>query len=332
MQYLKFRNEEERKSIRRQGIGGSDAAAVMGFSPWRTPYDVWAEKVQGVEPEAKNPEALEYGKYAEKWVADTYQKRTGYAVRNYNFTISDGCLQGNIDRLVSTVGGQTSHKSEIRADVILECKTTNDYSWESVPVFYQAQVQHYLGLVPVAVRADVAVLYKPTGITQIFQVERDDATIHDMQAYLRDWWEKHVVKGEAPAPICEADVKKIWKRSNPGKTVVATQDVMDTAQALWEIRQGIKDMEAEAKTYVDEIACFMGDGEKLMSPQGHSILMYKTYNDQARFDKDAIIDELAKRLSLTREELAAIRLQHVEKIPGRRPITFRKMFYEREEN
>ena len=30
--------------LRRQGIGGSDAAAIMGLNPWKTPMDIWLEK------------------------------------------------------------------------------------------------------------------------------------------------------------------------------------------------------------------------------------------------------------------------------------------------
>ena len=29
---------------RQKGIGGSDVAAILGMSPWRTPYQVWEEK------------------------------------------------------------------------------------------------------------------------------------------------------------------------------------------------------------------------------------------------------------------------------------------------
>ena len=322
MQLLKWKDEAEWKNLRRQGIGGSDAAAVLGFSPWRTPYDVYAEKVLGVEPEAKNPEALKYGKYAEKYVADTYAERTGYAVENFNSTIADGCLHGNVDRLVNTSGKRPSHKSEIRADVILECKTTNDYNWDAVPLFYQAQVQHYLGLVPEAHRADVAVLYKPTGITQIFQVERDDDTIHDMQIYLRDWWKKHVEGNVAPPPICEADVKKIWKQSNPGKSITADDRIYDLSVKLHDVRQQKKELDAEEKNYIDLIACYMGDASTLLNTSGRTILTYKTYKDRANLDKDALIKDLAEKAGLSSPDLENLKLNFTHYTPGIRPMTF----------
>lgn len=41
-------NEEQRAEWlegRRQGIGGSDVAAVLGLSPWKTALDVWNDKL-----------------------------------------------------------------------------------------------------------------------------------------------------------------------------------------------------------------------------------------------------------------------------------------------
>jgi predicted phage-related endonuclease len=42
---------------RRGGIGGSDVAAILGVSPWRTEFDVWASKVApDVVPERDSAE------------------------------------------------------------------------------------------------------------------------------------------------------------------------------------------------------------------------------------------------------------------------------------
>ena len=34
---------------RQKGIGGSDVAAILGMSPWRTPYQVWEEKTTPID-------------------------------------------------------------------------------------------------------------------------------------------------------------------------------------------------------------------------------------------------------------------------------------------
>ena len=37
---------------RQKGIGGSDVAAILGMSPWRTPYQVWEEKTTPIDETA----------------------------------------------------------------------------------------------------------------------------------------------------------------------------------------------------------------------------------------------------------------------------------------
>jgi putative phage-type endonuclease len=49
---------------RRGGIGSSDAPAIMGVSPWRTPFDIWVEKVHGYGQQDENW-AMKMGKEKE---------------------------------------------------------------------------------------------------------------------------------------------------------------------------------------------------------------------------------------------------------------------------
>lgn len=53
---------------RRAGIGGSDAAAILGASPWATPLSVWADK-QGLTEDKPDTIAMRFGRDAEEIVA-----------------------------------------------------------------------------------------------------------------------------------------------------------------------------------------------------------------------------------------------------------------------
>ena len=50
-------NRAEWLNWRRTGLGGSDIAAVLGLSKWRTPWDVWADK-KGLLPEKEETNAI----------------------------------------------------------------------------------------------------------------------------------------------------------------------------------------------------------------------------------------------------------------------------------
>ena len=64
---------------RRNGIGASDAAAVLGLSPYTTPRQVYLDKL-GLLPQYEESEASYWGKALEPIIAQEYAKRTGNPV------------------------------------------------------------------------------------------------------------------------------------------------------------------------------------------------------------------------------------------------------------
>lgn len=141
-------SEEEWLAYRRKGIGGSDVAALLGISPWRTARDLYFDKLNivAVEDNEDNWVALEMGHLLEPLVAKIFQHRTGYKIYQikkmfqhpqYSWMLAD------VDYFVELPDGSTA---------ILEIKTTNynarDNWWlngeETVPVYYEAQGRHYL--------------------------------------------------------------------------------------------------------------------------------------------------------------------------------------------
>jgi len=64
---------------RRSGIGGSDAAAVLGISRYASPMKVYLEKTGELEPFAGN-EYTEWGNILEPVIREQFQQRTGFVV------------------------------------------------------------------------------------------------------------------------------------------------------------------------------------------------------------------------------------------------------------
>lgn len=75
-------SEEEWLAYRRKGIGGSDVAALLGISPWRTARDLYYDKLNivAVEDNEDNWVALEMGHLLEPLVAKIFQHRTRYKI------------------------------------------------------------------------------------------------------------------------------------------------------------------------------------------------------------------------------------------------------------
>ena len=122
--------EETWLQYRRNGIGGSDAAAVIGLSPYKTARDVYFEKL-GREPEDNNTSgwvAMEVGKRLEDLVAAIFAKKTGFRIWQekvmYRHPLFPFML-ADVDYFFETSDGTVG---------ILECKTANIHTkekWEN---------------------------------------------------------------------------------------------------------------------------------------------------------------------------------------------------------
>lgn len=67
---------------RRSGVGASDVAAIMGRSPWASPYSIWADKVGLVPLDADDGATRdqELGRHLEPLVAQWFEEDTGLVV------------------------------------------------------------------------------------------------------------------------------------------------------------------------------------------------------------------------------------------------------------
>lgn len=199
-------SREEWLACRRQGIGGSDVAGIMGISPFRTARDIYYDKlnIASVEEEPENWVALEVGNLLEDLVAEIFHKKSGLEIFQvkkmfrhplYSFMLAD------VDYFVRLPDGETA---------ILEIKTTNynatDAWWqdgrEAVPPYYEAQGRHYMAVMD-ADRVFFCCLYGNTEDESIIREIRRDMAYEQEMVYLEQYfWENHVL-AKNPPPYTE---------------------------------------------------------------------------------------------------------------------------------
>ncbi len=184
---------------RREGLGGSDIAAVYGQSPFCTARDLFYVKtgVKPAIPEEDNWVAKEYGHLLEDLVAKIFSQKTGLRVykKTYLYAHPDHTfMRANVDYFVEMPDG---------SEAILECKTCN-YNirdkWENdaVPFNYELQVRHYMAVTNINV-AFVACLYGNNENEFVYRkVERDLDFEEDMIEQERYFWKKYVLAGIEP--------------------------------------------------------------------------------------------------------------------------------------
>ena len=197
-------SEEDWLGYRRQGIGGSDVAAIMGVSPFATLRDLYNDKCGNpdVIQTEDNWVAKEVGHRLEDLVAKIFAYTTGYkvfAVRKLFRHPFHSFMQANVDFFVELPDGSIA---------ILECKTTNYNSKEkwndgAVPVNYEWQCRHYMAVMNLSC-AYIACLYGNNENEFVYRrIDRDEVIEADMIEMEAHFWNEYVL-GRIEPPYTES--------------------------------------------------------------------------------------------------------------------------------
>jgi putative phage-type endonuclease len=255
-------------TVRKQGIGSSDAAAAVGLNPYQSPLELWLVKtgrdgnLPKVDPNDETS-PMYWGTLLEPIVAAHYTKRSGNRVRRINAVLQHPdpdkhWMLANIDREVVGV-----HDVQI-----LECKTAGEFGsrlWrDGVPEYVQCQVQHQLAVINKAA-ADVCVLVCGQEI-RVHRIERDDALIGRLIELERRFW--HYVETDTAPTADGSDSAAMALQClypfDAGNTLDLTQD-RDLSAAfadLVSIQEGIATREKVEAELKQKIQQRMGDASR----------------------------------------------------------------------
>lgn len=258
---------EQWLQARRQGIGGSDAAAILGLNQYRSAFDVYAEKL-GLAPEKEQNEAMRQGRDFEDYVASRFEEATGKKVRRRNAILQHPehrWMLANVDRLV------------VGEDAGLECKTTSvlnktKFAQGDYPATYYVQCVHYMAVTG-AKRWYLAVLVLNQGF-HLFTIERDEAEIQALIEAEKHFWEVHVLQQIPPAPDGSGSTSEVIKGMYPA----ARRDLEAAAlfgseqkiQTYMELDAQITTLERQRDAIKQELQLALGDAE-VGAAHGYSV-------------------------------------------------------------
>lgn len=266
-------SREDWLSYRRQGIGGSDSAAIMGVSPFCTKRDLYYDK-RGITPaideEESNWVAKEVGHRLEDLVAEIFSKKTGFKVfpirkmfRHplYPFMLAD------VDFFIDFGDGTYG---------ILECKTTNyncqdKWANNSTPVNYEYQGRHYMAVMNIN-KVYFACLYGNNEDEFFIRyMERDLELEEDLIAEEEYFWNENVKKCVEPPYTEKADLvlESIRKHYGPAdkdadqvklnrKHLVGLEKYLELKEQKSKLDQESKKLEEQMKESYAEIVEEMG--------------------------------------------------------------------------
>lgn len=190
---------------RRRGIGGSDAAAVVGLHPWVSPLSLYYDK-RGELPlaEAEPTEAMEWGLRLEPAVAQAWEEKVGgprlTLIRFEPYSDAARRVHPDIPWMYASLDGIVCDLHDAGREVAgYEGKTANhwaEHDWDDgVPPYVQVQCQHQMAVTGHPVTHGAVLLGGQRFVA--WTVERDDETIAALIEAERVFWQR-VIDGRPP--------------------------------------------------------------------------------------------------------------------------------------
>lgn len=268
---------------RKKFIGGSDAAAVMGLSRYKTALQVWALKTGQIEaPNLDDVVSVQLGNKLEQAVCELFMEETGKKVQRVNDTIfhpEHDFIGANIDRRV--VGERAG----------FEAKTTSQFKskeWQGqeIPAEYYCQCVHYMAVTgwpvwylgvlignttfvwKVLVRTDADVDLSQFPPDKIYRIE--PKIINQIVEREVDFWNNYVVPKVMPMQISANDsdvLFDLFPSSQPESTVELGDDASKICESLDSMEADLKVLEKEIEQQKNTLKAFLKDNEAGLTPK-----------------------------------------------------------------
>jgi putative phage-type endonuclease len=255
---------------RTRGLGGSDAAVILGRSPYKSPLALYSEKIGLVEPPDTQSEAAEWGVLLETKVAEKYAKVSGLPLYYPGpWTIyrskTNPFLSASFDRLI------LNQNEEVGA--VLQVKTTgawHEEEWEAdVPLHVTLQVHHEM-LVAGVQHAAVAVLIGGQKYRS-YDVAMNQDLAEVMMREEAAFWQR-ILNRDPPEPDGTKSSREILGKLYPkhveGKTISLPAEAMEWDRLLGEANAKLDKWKGEKDLYESKIKAALGDAERGMMASG----------------------------------------------------------------
>jgi putative phage-type endonuclease len=284
---------------RKLGLGGSDAAVALGFSEYKTPYQLWAEKRGEVEPDdlSGNPH-VEWGNRLESVVAEKYADETGREIACVDEMLvhpDHPWMLANLDRRI--VGESRGLEIKTSSALVNGRDAWGPAFSDQVPEAYLLQVHHYLTVTQYDV-FDLAVLFLKDLDFRIYEIRRNPHFSAQLIEGERAFWHG-VVNGIPPNAQTIADTRRKFP-SHVAKTTIEadeyTRELLEEYLSLDEQIKAMREVEERKENLAARIGDFMGTNE-VLTVNGVDRLSFKGQSTGKRLPssfKDAEPDMFAK--------------------------------------
>lgn len=276
-------NKQDWSNWRRQGIGSSDAPVIMNVSPWKTPLQLWEEKVYGNE--TSQTSAMKRGIEMEEAARRCFEKLLNVQVYADYITHKDRpWMRASLDGL----------DPDGKVLVEIKCPNKEDHALAKegkIPDHYYPQLQHQLEVTSIP-----HMYYFSFDGTEgvIVEVGKDEKYLESLIKEEEVFYTKHLLTKEAP-PLTDRDYTSMEENSS-----------WEEISKRWkEINRMLAQYEKEEKGLRDALismangrSCF-GHGVKLTRSNPKGMVDYSKISELKGINLDLYRKESSTRWTIT---------------------------------
>ena len=272
------RDVSDRKGI----IGGSDAGVLLGYSTYRTPYDVWlAWKGEAPAVDKETQDRFDMGHELEEFIARQAERVYGCKLRRDNFAhfrAERPWLICHPDRIATLPDGRKV-AVEIKSSSVYTNRKWGEPESDEVPYDYLVQCLMYWYTGVTDAGEMWLIRFSDNRLTR-YVIRRDTALIDSVADEVAYIVEEKWMKGEPPQPGTYAQAAARYPASGGGVVMAdaRTEVACETYRELLRQKKALDKAIDEAKA---SFISYMGGAETLVGRDGGRLLTYKAQTRSA---------------------------------------------------
>ncbi len=234
--------------LRRKGIGGSDAGAIMGLNKYATPLSVYLAKKGAAEDSGNS--ATEWGNILEEPVRQKTREELGGRIETVEGMFTSTAhpfMNANLDGLIyfdkeTQIGGGVARG--LCGHEIKTSRTGDGFTDVEIPDSYYAQVQHYMAVTGIKTFILTVFIFNQYA-GRHYVIPRNEYFIARLIDAEKTFWERNVLADAMPAPTGNENETELLKNLPMAETITLDEE----SEAILEEKA---QLDAEIKTLQEQ--------------------------------------------------------------------------------
>jgi putative phage-type endonuclease len=278
---------------RQKGIGSSDAPCILGVSTFKTPFDIYQQKISPEPIVSEETPKMRAGKELEGAIADWWGREYAFRVirdNKFRFHSQYPFMFAELDRIAF-------HPE--RGAGLVEVKNTERKIFEKwrvgeMPLSFYIQTQHQFACT--GLKWGALVVLMDGWDKESIDLFPDPEFIADMEKLEVKFWNENVIPRIPPALVNMDDVKSFYPAHRLGKSVELDPVTFQALNDLMNVKTELADLSAKKDLLEFTVANFMQDAE-IANFKKFRVASFKKNPDTQMVDMTKLSEERGELLT-----------------------------------